>query len=54
MMVSKRYRKRDPFFVKNAVVQILFQFSISAIIGVIYGFLLRKSHLVVSICCLPC
>lgn len=40
MMVSNRYRKRDPFFVKNAVVQILFQFAVSAIIGIIYGFMM--------------
>ncbi|GAS85640.1 hypothetical protein [Paenibacillus amylolyticus] len=40
MMVSDRYRKRDPFFVKNAVVQILFQFAVSAIIGGIYGFMM--------------
>lgn len=37
MIVSTRYRKRDPLFVKNAVVQVLFQFAVSAIIGIIYG-----------------
>lgn len=40
MMVNNTYRKRDPFFVKNAVVQILFQFAVSAIIGSIYGFMM--------------
>ena len=40
MMVNNRYRKRDPFFVKKAVVQILFQFAVSAIIGSIYGFMM--------------
>ncbi|WP_458124008.1 hypothetical protein [Paenibacillus sp. Z3-2] len=37
MIVSTRYRKRDPLFVNNAVVQVLFQFAVSAIIGIIYG-----------------
>ena len=40
MMVNNRYRKHDPFFVKKAVVQILFQFAVSAIIGSIYGFMM--------------
>ncbi|MGV2962905.1 hypothetical protein NST33_25670 [Paenibacillus sp. FSL L8-0435] len=40
MIVNDRYRKHDPFFVKNAVVQILFQFAVSAIIGIIYGFMM--------------
>ncbi|KLU57163.1 hypothetical protein EL84_07980 [Paenibacillus sp. VT-400] len=40
MMVNNRYRKRKPFFVKNAVIQILFQFAVSAIIGSIYGFMM--------------
>ncbi|ETT55929.1 hypothetical protein PAEAM_58020 [Paenibacillus sp. GM1FR] len=40
MMVNNRYRKREPFFVKKAVVQILFQFAVSAIIGSIYGFMM--------------
>ncbi|MCL6662435.1 hypothetical protein ACMX2M_30240 [Paenibacillus polymyxa] len=40
MMVNDLYRKRGWFFLKNDVVQTLFQFSISAIIGVIYGVML--------------
>lgn len=39
-MVHDLYRKRDQFFVKNAIVQILFQFAVSAIIGIIYGFMM--------------
>ncbi|PQP80951.1 hypothetical protein C0Q44_24740 [Paenibacillus sp. PCH8] len=39
-MVSDLYRKRGLFFLKNDVVQILFQFFISAILGIIYGFMM--------------
>ncbi|KGP85127.1 hypothetical protein P364_0102955 [Paenibacillus sp. MAEPY2] len=34
------YRKRGPFFLKNRIIQIAFQFFISAIIGVIYAFMI--------------
>ncbi|MFX3645943.1 MAG: hypothetical protein ACE3K2_15135 [Paenibacillus sp.] len=40
MLVNELYRKRGLFFTKNDVVQTLFQFSVSAIIGVIYGVML--------------
>lgn len=39
-MVNDLYRKRVLFFTKNDVVLTLFQFSISALIGVIYGVML--------------
>lgn len=39
-MVNDLYRKRVLFFTKNDVVRTLFQFFISAIIGVIYGVML--------------
>lgn len=39
-MVNDLCRKRVLFYTKNDVVRTLFQFSISAIIGVIYGVML--------------
>lgn len=39
-MVNDLCRKGGLFFTKNNVVRTLFQFSISAIIGIIYGFMM--------------
>ncbi|MEK4663471.1 hypothetical protein MHH93_16440 [Priestia sp. FSL H7-0729] len=39
-MVNELYGKRGLFFTENNVVRTVFQFSISAIIGVIYGFMM--------------
>lgn len=39
-MVSDLYRKRGLFFLKNDVVQTIFQFAVSAVFGIIYGFML--------------
>lgn len=39
-MFNDLYRKRGPFLLKNRIIQIAFQFFISALIGVIYTFMI--------------
>lgn len=44
-MVNDLCRKGGLFFTKNNVVRTLFQFSISAIIGIVYGFMMLNESI---------
>lgn len=39
-MVNDLYRKMGPFFLKNRIIQLAFQFLVSATIGVIYALMI--------------
>lgn len=39
-MVNDLYRKMGPFFLKNRIIELAFQFLVSATIGVIYALMI--------------